>query len=299
MRLLLPLLALVTAAWSSAGLAQTTPDTWDKIRNTRSVTVGFRPDSIPFSYATEGSAPVGYAIDICKSLLASLQKELQLPALQISYRAINGQTRFTDLASGAIDLDCSNTTNTRERRETKQVSFSMPYYIAGARVLAASGSKIEALADASGKKVITTKGTTSVAILKEKEDLGGLRFTKSECVNHGECFAALQKRAVDAWVMDDIVLASFRAQAEKPGDYKMVGKLLSIEPLSLMMRASDTRLKKFFDGEMRRMAQSHEIGTLYKKWFESPLPGKGFNLNIPMPYLLSDMLRYPSDQFDN
>lgn len=299
MRLLMPLLAIAAAVWCNTSLAQAAPDTWDKIRNTKAVTIGFRPDSIPFSYVSKGGTPTGYAIDICKSLLASLQRELQLPALQINYRAITGQTRFTDLASGTIDMDCSNTTNTRERRETKQVSFSMPYYIAGARVLVPSSSKIESIGDANGKKVITTKGTTSISILKEKEDLGGLRFVKSECVDHNECFAALQKRQVDAWVMDDIVLASFRAQADKPGDYKLVGKLLSIEPLSLMMRASDTRLKKFFDGEMRKMAQSYEINTLYKKWFESPLPDKGFNLNIPMSYLLTDMLRYPTDQFGN
>ena len=66
-----------------------------------------------------------------------------------------------------------------------------------------------------------------------------------------------------------------------------------------MMRNSDVRMKKVFDEEMRNMARNFDIARLYKVWFESPLPGKGFNLNAPMSYLLGDMLRYPSDQFDN
>ena len=99
--------------------------------------------------------------------------------------------------------------------------------------------------------------------------------------------------------MDDILLAAHRAQSDKPEQVKLIGKLMSIEPLSLMMRDTDVRMKKVFDAEMRVLSQNFEITRLYKKWFESPLPGKNFALNVPMSYLLTDMLRFPSDKFDN
>ena len=292
--------ALLLALGSSCFAQAPAADSWERIKGTRIITVGYRPDGLPFSYeADDSKKPVGYAIDICRQLIGKLQQTMGLPQLDIQYRAINGQTRFTDLANGAIDVDCSNTTNTKERRLTKHVAFSMPYYIAGVRILTQAGSKIADTDDLSGKRVMTTKGTTSLKVLEQKAASSGLKMQQSECVTHGDCFAAVQNGKADAWLMDDIVLAAFRAQAAKPDQIKIIGKLMSIEPLSLMMRDSDVRLKKVFDDEMRVLAQNYTISNLYKKWFESPLPGKNINLNNPMSYLLTDMLRYPSDAFDN
>ena len=132
---LAPLLLVI----ANAGFAQdqTSPSgSWDKIKSARAINIGYRPDGLPFSYEEGGAKkPVGYAIDICRALVAKLQQSMGLAQLDIKYHAINGQTRFTDLASGVVDVDCSNTTNTKERRETKHVAFSIPYYIAGVRIL--------------------------------------------------------------------------------------------------------------------------------------------------------------------
>lgn len=301
MRLNFLMSGFAALSFASVCAAQSPPaDSWEKIKETKSITVGFRPDGLPFSYVTnDPQRPVGYAIDICRALIAKLQQSMGLAQLDIRYHAVNGQTRFTDLASGTVDVDCSNTTNTKERRETKHVSFSLPYYIAGVRILTQSNSSIQDVDDLQRKRVMTTKGTTSLKVLKEREARNGLKVEHSECTTHNACFAAVQSGAADAWLMDDILLAAYRAQAAKPEQFKVVGKLLSIEPLSLMMRDTDVRMKKEFDEEMRDMARSYEISRLYKQWFESPLPGKAFSLNTPMSYLLVDMLRYPSDKFDN
>ncbi|WP_184704032.1 amino acid ABC transporter substrate-binding protein [Comamonas odontotermitis] len=295
---LLPAILLLAIGGTSFAQAPASGN-WDKIKDTHTITVGYRPDGLPFSYEMEGSKkPVGYAIEICQALIARLQQSMGLPQLDIRYRAINGQTRFTDLASGDIDVDCSNTTNTKERRETRQVAFSIPYYMAGVRMLTLGSSKINDMEGLHNKRVITTKGTTSFKTLGSALS-SGLKIAHSECLQHQDCFNAVQNGTADVWLMDDVLLAAYRAQAAKPEQFKIVGKLMSIEPLSLMMRESDARMKKVFDEEMRAMASNQEIARLYKKWFESPLPGKRFNLNTPMSYLLTDMLRYPSDKFDN
>jgi glutamate/aspartate transport system substrate-binding protein len=295
---LAPLLLVI----ANAGFAQdqTSPSgSWDKIKSARAINIGYRPDGLPFSYEEGGAKkPVGYAIDICQALVAKLQKSMGLSQLDIHYRAIDGQTRFTDLASGRIDMDCSNTTNNRERRETRRVAFSMPFYVAGVRILTLSSSNINDVYGLEGKRVITSKGTSSFKTLASVLN-NGLKLEHSECLQHQDCFKAVQNGTADAWLMDDVLLAAYRAQAAKPEQFKIVGKLMSIEPLSLMMRESDARMKKVFDEEMRAMASNQEIARLYKKWFESPLPGKNINLNTPMSYLLGDMLRYPSDKFEN
>ena len=285
---------------ASAACAQApVADSWNKIKDAHTITVGYRPDGLPFSYELEDAKkPVGYAIELCQNLIGKLQQSMGLAQLDVRWRAINGQTRFSDLASGEIDVDCSNTTNTRERRETRHVAFSMPYYMAGVRILTLSSSKINDADGLHGKRVITTKGTTSFKILANALN-SGLKVTHTECLQHQDCFKAVESGAADAWLMDDVLLAAYRAQAAQPEQFKIVGKLMSIEPLSLMVRESDVRMKKVFDDEMRAMGRNQEIARIYRKWFESPLPGKPFNLNTPMSYLLQDMLRYPSDKFDN
>ena len=285
---------------ASAACAQApVADSWNKIKDAHTIIVGYRPDGLPFSYELEDAKkPVGYAIELCQNLIGKLQQSMGLAQLDVRWRAINGQTRFSDLASGEIDVDCSNTTNTRERRETRHVAFSMPYYMAGVRILTLSSSKINDADGLHGKRVITTKGTTSFKILANALN-SGLKVTHTECLQHQDCFKAVESGAADAWLMDDVLLAAYRAQAAQPEQFKIVGKLMSIEPLSLMMRESDVRMKKVFDDEMRVLAQNYTISNLYKKWFESPLPGKNINLNNPMSYLLTDMLRYPTDAFDN
>ncbi len=41
---------------------------------------------------------------------------------------------------------------------------------------------------------------------------------------------------------------------------------------------------------------SLDTQKLYKKWFQSPIPPQGVNLDIPMSYLLRDSFKFPSDK---
>jgi len=63
-----------------------------------------------------------------------------------------------------------------------------------------------------------------------------------------------------------------------------------------MMSKKDPGLKKFVDIEMARLIRGGDVAKLYKQWFESPIPPKGLQLNVPMNYLLRDTLKFPTDQ---
>lgn len=63
-----------------------------------------------------------------------------------------------------------------------------------------------------------------------------------------------------------------------------------------MLPKADPAFKKVVDSEMRRLIASGEINAIYRKWFERPIPPKGINLTLPMPFLLRDSYKYPSDK---
>lgn len=276
--------------------ASAATDTLEKIRASGEIVLGYRPNAVPFSYTVAGATePVGYAIDICKNLMLAIQRDAQLPALRIKYLPVDNKERFPAVAESRVDLECGDTTNTRERREKMGMAFSVPYYIAGTRMLVRTDSSITRLEDMGSKTIVTTKGTTSSQIVKEKEVALMIKIKLLECDETPQCFDMVAERKADAWLMDDIMLYSSRAASPEPQAFAVVGKFMSIEPLTVMMRKSDTGLKKLVDAEMKKMVYNQQIAGLYKKWFESPIAPLGINLRIPMSYLLRDSLKFPSD----
>jgi ABC-type amino acid transport substrate-binding protein len=71
---------------------------------------------------------------------------------------------------------------------------------------------------------------------------------------------------------------------------------MSIEPYAIVLPKGDAALKKVVDTEMRRIILSGEINTIYHKWFEQPIAPKGINLALPMPFMLRDSFKFPSDK---
>ncbi len=103
-------------------------------------------------------------------------------------------------------------------------------------------------------------------------------------------------KKADAFAMDDVLLFGLRANSAQPEAFSVIGKPMTIEPYAIMLPKGDTAFKRVVDAEMRRMIFSGEIQALYSKWFERPIPPKGINLNLPMPYMLRDSFKYPSDK---
>jgi len=290
------LLAGLAAGILAAGTARA-EGVLEKIRGSREIVIGYRADAVPFSYDLPGQAqPVGYAIDLCKSIAEAVRSELKLPSLTVRYLAVDNTARFSAVTQGRIDLECANTTNTRERREQIGVAFTIPHYIAGTRMLVHADAGLQRLEDMRGRRIATTKGTTSVGIIRTKSAEMGLDLKIHECQDDRACFDLLQARQVEAYLMDDILLYSFRASAPDPQSLQVVGKFLSIEPLAIMLRQDDPAFKKLVDAEMLRLIHERRLHPLYRQWFESPIPPQGRNLRVPMSYLLKDFLKFPSDK---
>ena len=63
----LRMIGLALAACSAAGQAnaEELTGTLKKIKETGTITIGYRDSSIPFSYLDDNQKPIGFAIDIC------------------------------------------------------------------------------------------------------------------------------------------------------------------------------------------------------------------------------------------
>lgn len=285
------LLGLACAAGAHAGVLE-------DIRARGEVRMGYRPDAEPISYqGVNGGPPLGFAVDLCLAVLRDLgQRNLIAPGTPIRYIPLTNAERFKAITERTVDMECADTTNNRERRDKVGVAFTVPHYYAGVRMLVPKQSHIQRIEDLRGKTVLITKGTTTNKLLEERDRSLQLNMKALECSAPSECFKDLAAGKAQVFMMDDIQLFALRAQAPKPGDWEVVGKLLSIEPLAIMLPKGDPVWKQHFDRVLKQMIQDRSFHAAYARWFESPVPPRQQNYNIPMNYLLKDSLKFPTDQ---
>jgi ABC-type amino acid transport substrate-binding protein len=266
----------------------------DRIKAKGTIVLAHRETSIPFSYLDGDKRPVGYAMDLCLRLVDATRKRLALPALKVEYLQVSGAERIDAIAKGLADLECGSTTNNAERR--KLVAFTIPHYIAGARLLVPADSPLAELKHFERKKLVSTKGSTALKVLEQTNRDGLLRIEVVEAPEHAAAIAMVEAGTVDGFVMDDVLLYGLIASRPDPRKLKVVGKFLTIEPLAIMLSKDDAEFKKLLDDEMRRLITgTREAYALFDRWFANPIPPKNVPLNLPMNYLLKDFWKYPSD----
>jgi len=268
--------------------------TLDKVKASGSITVAYRESSIPFSYLGGDAQPVGFAWEICGKLVEQVKKATGRADLKVSTQAVTSQNRIPLLQNGTIDIECGSTTNNSERG--KQVAFATNYFYTGTRLLVNANSGIKNFADLKGKKVVSTAGTTNFQLLRKLNAEQNMGFELLAAKDHAESALLVQQRRADAFGMDDILLYGLRASAQNPAELAVVGEALQVEPYAIMLRRDDPSFKKLVDDSLAAMMKSGEFEALYKKWFQSPIPPKGINLNAPMSKELIDNMKALSDK---
>ncbi|MBI3898672.1 MAG: amino acid ABC transporter substrate-binding protein [Gammaproteobacteria bacterium] len=269
------------------------PDTLEKISSSGKIVLGYRESSVPFSYLDANQQPIGYSIDICSRVIDALKAKLQRPALQMEYKLVTSATRIPLVREGAVDLECGSTTNNLDRQ--KDVAFSVTTFVAANRLLSKKSSRIRMLFDLKGKTVVSTAGTTSLKQLSEFNERYRYGMKILEAKDHAESFAMIASDGAVAFSMDDILLASLVANTSNPTNYTLSIQPLSIEPYGMMLRRDDPDFKKAVDDAIIGLFRSGDIKKIYAKWFTSPIPPKGVNLNVPMSDMLEKVIKNPTD----
>jgi glutamate/aspartate transport system substrate-binding protein len=268
--------------------------TLEKIKDTGSITIGYRESSIPFSYLDDKQQPIGYAMDLCMKVVDAVKAELKLPGLKVNLQPVTSSNRIPLLQNGTIDMECGSTTNSTARQQ--QVAFGPTYFVINVTAAVKKNSGIATIADLHGKTISTTSGTTAVPLIKRYAKAKNAEVKEIYGKDHAESFLLMADDRAAAFVMDDILLAGQIANARRPQDYKILPDSLRQEPYSMMLRKDDARFKALVDKTIGSVMQSGEIEKIYAKWFTSPVPPRGINLNFPMTPPIREAFRNPGDK---
>lgn len=258
-------LSTLLAVLAAGAMAQPA-STVQRVRETGTLLLGFRADAAPFAFQGPGGQPLGYSVDLCTRVAASLERGLKLDKpLVLKWVPVTAANRIAQVTSGAVDLECGTTTVTLGRQET--VDFSSLIFVDGGAVLMRSADGAgKRLADLAGKNVGVMGGTTTEtalrSALKDRLIAGQVVLVKDE----QEGMAALAAGRIDGLAGDRLSLAGLAVRSRGEGQYVLSGDDFSVEPYALMLRR-DPAFRLAVNRALSQIYRSDALGEVYGRWF--------------------------------
>lgn len=283
---------LLAAALAAGAVAVHAEDTLKKVKDSGVITMGVR-ESSGLAYTIGDGKYVGYHIDVCHRVIADLEKQLGRK-LETKYQPVTSANRIPLTVNGTVDLECGSTTNNIARQ--KDVAFAVTTYVEEVRIAVKANSGITSINQLNGKTVATTTGTTSVQTLRKHERATGVDFKEVFGKDHADSFLLLDSGRADAFVMDGSILAKNIATSKNPADFKIVGDVLSVEPIAIMMRKDDPAFKTAVDNSIKGMMKSGDLAKVYDKWFMQPIPPTNTKIGLPLSAANKDAWANPNDK---
>jgi glutamate/aspartate transport system substrate-binding protein len=283
-----------------------------KIRDTGTIVIGVREAAVPFSYMAGGEHATGYSYEIAQRIAANVRETLKLPALRVREVVVTPQNRITLVQNGTVDLECSTTTHTREREN--DVAFSNSIFVYGVRMLVKRGSPVKDFGDLAGRTVVTTAGTSEERLLRRWNLERAMNMHIIVAKTHADSVEAVRSGRAVAFVMDEpllyAALATGYVASDTPGEpvaqrernvgdaraYAVVGSPARSEVYGCMFRRGDIAFKRIADSTIAQMERSGEAHALYRRWFESPIPPAGVNLDYPISDQMKALFAKPNDE---
>ena len=268
---------LLAVAVAALACVAAQADTLAKVKSSGVITMGVRDSSGALSYTLGDGKYAGFHYEVCQRIIGNVEKAVGRK-VDVKLQSVTSQNRIPLVQNGTVDIECGSTTNNAARQ--KDVSFVLTTFVEEVRIAAKVASGITSIAQLANKSVATTTGTTSVQLLRKHERANGVDFKEVFGKDHADSFLLLESGRADAFVMDGQILAGNIATAKNPADYRIVGEVLSVEPIAIMIRKDDPAFKKLADDTVRDMVRSGDMAKAYDKWFVQPIPPKNTKVGL-------------------
>jgi len=242
-----------------------------KIKSSGTINLGYRENSMPFSFVGEDKQPRGYSVDLCKVVADDVAKQLNLPKLDVRWVLVTAQNRFDALKNGQIDLECGNTTQTLSRRA--DFDFSVMTFVDGAGMLFRAGEGPKSVEELKSQRVAVVSGTTTEKTLDALVKAAKLGVTLLKVSDHDTALQALIDKTATAYAADRTVLITTALVRGRGQAFDVSDMQFSYEPYGLMMRR-DADFRLAVDRSLAHLYRSGDFSPILKRWFE-PLGNLG------------------------
>jgi len=238
-----------------------------QIHETKTISLAYRTDALPFSYEEADKKPAGYTVDLCRGIVAVIERQLGVSPLQVKWVPVTSQTRFSAIASGQADMECGASSVTLGRM--KEVSFSTLTFIDGTGLLIRAATTGNSLNDLSGKKIGVIGGTSNERALNEALKAKVVSATVVTVKSREDGLGQLEAGTIDAFASDRVLLLGLIVKAKDPKSLALLGDALSYEPYAIALPRGDWAMKQAVDAALAQIYRSSALPEIYKRWFGS------------------------------
>lgn len=248
---------------SGLAFAQTPDDSrMKRIADTKTVKIAYRAAAAPFSFLNPDKQPAGYTVDLCRSVVESMGRQLG-GELKIEWVQVTTQNRFETVASGKADMECGSSTITLGRM--KEVDFSSTIFVESTGIVVKADAGIANAAGLAGKKIAVAANTSNERALADLIKQNKLQAVLVSVQDRDAGIAALEKGEADGYASDKLLLVGARfSEATK---VSMLPDELSIEPYGIALPRGDWALRLAVNSGLAQVFRSGQIFEIFGKWF--------------------------------
>ena len=211
--------ALILLAAPAILSAQALDGTLKKVADSKTVTLAYRTDALPFSFEGDGKQPAGYTVELCKRIVENLGRQLKVQPLQMKWVPATSQNRLDLVRKGQADMECGSTTVTLSRMS--EVDFSSYIFIDSTGLLVRNAAGAKSFRELAGKRIAVIGNTTNQAALDAAMKKAGVAATAVRMKDRDEAVKALEAGTVDAFAGDKVLLHGLAHESE--GSHPVLG----------------------------------------------------------------------------
>lgn len=260
------LLLFAALALPTAG-AQGLDGRLKKIADTKTITIAHRTDAAPFSFVDADRNVTGFSVDLCRRVVASLEKQLKIDKIAVKWLPVTTQTRFDAVAKGQADIECGASTVTLSRMKT--VDFSSFIFIETTGLMAKAAGNYKSLADLGGKKIAVIAGTTNERALRTQLERRKVSATVVPVKSNEEGIVAVDSGTADAFASDALLLIGGVVKAKDPKALALLNDRLSYEPYGIVLPRGDYNFRLAINTALSQIYSSEQIDEVFGLWFSA------------------------------
>ena len=229
------LFGTLTAAALLAGAAGAT--TLDDVKARGVLNCGSNTGLTGFGAPDADGNYQGFDVDLCKAIAAAIFGDQS----KVKYIPTTGETRFTSLASGEVDLLVRNSTWTFSRDTDLKFDFVAVNYYDGQGFMVKKDLGVSSAKELDGATICIQTGTTTELNLADFFKANNIKYTPVNVADDTDAERQFLAGSCDAYTTDASGLASTRATLPTPADYIVLPEIISKEPLGPVVRHGDNQ----------------------------------------------------------
>ncbi|MDO5648095.1 amino acid ABC transporter substrate-binding protein [Paracoccus sp. (in: a-proteobacteria)] len=248
---------VAAAAMLAGGAVAQEGSTLQQVQQRGEMNCGVNVGLVGFAAPDANGNWAGFDVALCRAVAAAVLGD---PA-KVRFVPTTGQTRFTVLSSGEVDMISRNSTWTFSRDTDLRLDFAGVNYYDGQGFMVNRDLGVTSAKELDGATVCIQTGTTTELNLADFFRANNMNYTPVNIDSNAEGEQRYMAGACDAYTTDASGLAATRAAFADPEAHIILPEIISKEPLGPAVRHGDSNWGDIVRWTLYALIAAEEYGV--------------------------------------